>query len=85
MQWVEFTGITWAIIGAFFSGIIPDSACVPNESFPILETILGKWVRNGVSDTYGTIVRTPFLVSWSHGSINRGPSGHGPCVGGDQR
>jgi cytochrome c oxidase subunit 1 len=44
------TGIIWAIIGAFFSVLFRLQLGFPNESFPILETFLGKWAKGGKID-----------------------------------
>ncbi len=41
------TGIIWAIIGGLFSVLFRLQLGFPNESFPILETIFGKWAEGG--------------------------------------
>src|SRR5947209_1456767 len=41
------TGITWAIIGAFFSVLFRLQLGYPDTSFPILETLFGKWAKGG--------------------------------------
>src|SRR5688500_8182649 len=41
------TGMIWAIIGGLFSVLFRIQLAYPNDSFPILETILGKWARGG--------------------------------------
>ncbi|MFD2526206.1 cbb3-type cytochrome c oxidase subunit I [Flavihumibacter stibioxidans] len=41
------TGIIWAIIGGLFSVLFRLQLGFPNETFPFLETILGKWAEGG--------------------------------------
>ncbi len=41
------TGILWAIIGALFSVFFRLQLGFPNETFPIMETFLGKWAQGG--------------------------------------
>src|SRR3954447_10853713 len=41
------TGITWAIIGAFFSVLFRLQLGFPDTSFPFLETLFGKWAKGG--------------------------------------
>jgi len=41
------TGIIWAIIGGLFSVLFRLQLGFPNESFPILETVFGKWAQGG--------------------------------------
>ncbi len=41
------TGIIWAIIGGLFSVLFRLQLGFPNETFPFLETILGKWAVGG--------------------------------------
>ncbi|MBC8032571.1 MAG: cbb3-type cytochrome c oxidase subunit I [Chitinophagaceae bacterium] len=41
------TGIIWAIIGGLFSVLFRLQLGYPNDSFPILETLLGKWAKGG--------------------------------------
>ena len=41
------TGIIWAIVGGLFSVIFRLQLGYPNESFPILEDILGHWAPGG--------------------------------------
>src|SRR5438270_5776367 len=41
------TGITWAVIGAFFSVLFRLQLGFPDETFPILETFFGKWAKGG--------------------------------------
>src|SRR5688572_12040345 len=41
------TGIIWAVIGALFSVLFRLQLGFPNETFPILETIFGKWAAGG--------------------------------------
>ncbi len=41
------TGIVWAIIGGLFSVLFRLQLGFPNESFPILETLFGKWAEGG--------------------------------------
>ncbi|HEU4634359.1 MAG TPA: cbb3-type cytochrome c oxidase subunit I [Flavisolibacter sp.] len=44
------TGIAWAIVGALFSVIFRLQIGYPDQSFPFLETILGKWAKGGKID-----------------------------------
>src|SRR5215204_2358915 len=41
------TGIAWAVIGALFSVLFRLQLGFPDESFPFLETIFGKWAPGG--------------------------------------
>lgn len=41
------TGIIWALIGGFFSVIFRLQLGYPGQSFPILETIFGRWAHGG--------------------------------------
>jgi cytochrome c oxidase subunit 1 len=41
------TAIIWAIIGGLFSILFRLQLAYPDQSFPFLETILGKWARGG--------------------------------------
>ena len=41
------TGIVWAIIGGLFSVLFRLQLGYPDQSFPILETIFGKWAKGG--------------------------------------
>jgi cytochrome c oxidase subunit I len=41
------TGMIWAIIGGLFSVLFRLQLGYPNESFPWLEDILGKWAKGG--------------------------------------
>ncbi len=41
------TGIVWAIIGGLFSVLFRLQLGFPNETFPILETVFGKWAEGG--------------------------------------
>src|ERR1700694_4826843 len=41
------TGIAWAVIGALFSVLFRLQLGFPNETFPILETVFGKWAKGG--------------------------------------
>ena len=41
------TGITWAIIGAFFSVLFRLQLGFPDTSFPFLETLFGHWAKGG--------------------------------------
>lgn len=41
------TGIIWAIIGGLFSVLFRLQLGFPNETFPILETVFGKWAEGG--------------------------------------
>lgn len=42
-----FTGIIWAILGGLMSVLFRLQLGYPNETFPILEDILGKWAKGG--------------------------------------
>lgn len=42
-----FTGIVWAILGGLMSVLFRLQLGYPNETFPILEDILGKWAKGG--------------------------------------
>jgi cytochrome c oxidase subunit 1 len=44
------TGITWAIIGAFFSVVFRLQLGFPDSSFPFLEKLFGHWARGGKLD-----------------------------------
>src|SRR3954463_2991960 len=41
------TGITWAVIGALFSVLFRLQLGYPDETFPILESVFGKWAKGG--------------------------------------
>ena len=41
------TGIIWAVIGALFSVLFRLQLGYPEESFPFLETVFGKWAPGG--------------------------------------
>src|SRR5690242_21552514 len=41
------TGIIWAVTGALFSVLFRLQLAYPEESFPLLETIFGKWAKGG--------------------------------------
>ncbi len=41
------TGIIWAIVGGLFSVLFRLQLGYPDQSFPILETIFGKWAEGG--------------------------------------
>ena len=41
------TGIVWAIIGGLFSVLFRLQLGFPDQSFPILETVFGKWAAGG--------------------------------------
>ena len=41
------TGITWAVIGAFFSVLFRLQLGFPDTSFPFLETLFGHWAKGG--------------------------------------
>jgi cytochrome c oxidase subunit 1 len=58
------TGIIWAIIGAAFSVIFRLQLGYPGHSFPILETILGKWAEGGVLKPEGY-----YMMVTMHGTI----------------
>ncbi len=53
-----FTGMFWAIVGAFFSVLFRMQLGWPDTSFPFLEAILGKWAEGGKisSDFYLALV-----------------------------
>src|SRR5678815_4172731 len=42
------TGIAWAIIGGLFSVLFRLQLGFPNQTFPILETLFGRYARGGV-------------------------------------
>src|SRR5690606_16175838 len=42
------TGIVWAIIGGLFSVLFRLQLGYPGETFPILETVFGRWAEGGV-------------------------------------
>ena len=42
------TGIIWAIIGGLFSVLFRLQLGFPDQTFPILETVFGKWAKGGV-------------------------------------
>lgn len=44
------TGIAWAIIGALFSVLFRLQIGFPEQTFPFLETVLGKWGKGGKID-----------------------------------
>ncbi len=41
------TGIIWAVVGGLFSVLFRLQLGYPDQSFPILETIFGKWAEGG--------------------------------------
>lgn len=41
------TGIIWAIVGGLFSVLFRLQLGYPDQHFPILETLFGKWAENG--------------------------------------
>ena len=41
------TGIVWAVVGGLFSVLFRLQLAYPDETFPFLETILGKWGKGG--------------------------------------
>src|SRR6478735_7040688 len=41
------TGIMWAVIGALFSVLFRLQLGYPDETFPFLETVFGKWAAGG--------------------------------------
>jgi cytochrome c oxidase subunit I len=41
------TGMIWAMVGAFFSVIFRLQLGYPDQTFPFLETIFGKWAEGG--------------------------------------
>ncbi|HET6994275.1 MAG TPA: cbb3-type cytochrome c oxidase subunit I [Chitinophagaceae bacterium] len=42
------TGIIWAIVGGLFSVLFRLQLGYPGQTFPILETVFGKWAEGGV-------------------------------------
>jgi len=44
------TGITWAMIGAFFSVVFRLQLGFPDASFPFLEKLFGHWAKDGKLD-----------------------------------
>ena len=44
------TGIAWAIVGALFSVLFRLQLGYPDQTFPFLETLLGKWGKGGKID-----------------------------------
>src|SRR5215510_12571996 len=42
------TGIIWAIVGGLFSVLFRLQLGFPDQTFPILETVFGKWAKGGV-------------------------------------
>ncbi len=45
-----FLGIFWAIIGALFSVFFRLQLGWPGQSFPFMETLLGRWAKDGILD-----------------------------------
>ena len=43
-----FTGMFWAFVGGLLSVIFRVQLGFPNQSFPILETLFGKWAPGGI-------------------------------------
>ena len=41
------TGIFWGVVGGLLSILFRLQLAFPNETFPILETFLGKWAEGG--------------------------------------
>src|SRR5690606_40801969 len=41
------TGMIWAIVGGLMSVLFRLQLAYPDETFPILEDILGKWAKGG--------------------------------------
>ncbi len=54
------TGIIWAVIGGLMSVLFRLQLGYPDQSFPILETILGKWAKGGhiSTEAYYALVTT---------------------------
>ena len=52
------TGIIWAILGGLMSVLFRIQLGYPDDSFPFLETLLGKWAKGGhlTADTYYALV-----------------------------
>ena len=41
------TGIVWAVVGGLFSVLFRLQLAYPDETFPLLETVFGKWAKGG--------------------------------------
>ncbi len=41
------TGMTWAVLGGLMSVLFRIQLAYPDQSFPFLETLLGKWAKGG--------------------------------------
>src|SRR5438045_331357 len=41
------TGMAWAILGGLMSVLFRFQLAYPDQNFPILETLLGKWAKGG--------------------------------------
>src|ERR1700712_6020710 len=41
------TGMAWAILGGLMSVLFRIQLAYPDQNFPILETLLGKWAKGG--------------------------------------
>ncbi len=54
------TGMTWAVIGGLMSVLFRIQLAYPDQSFPFLETLLGKWAKGGhiQADAYYALVTT---------------------------
>ena len=54
------TGIIWAVIGGLMSVLFRIQLAYPDESFPFLETLLGKWAKGGhiSAEAYYALVTT---------------------------
>jgi len=52
------TGITWAILGGLMSVLFRIQLGYPDQSFPFLETLLGRWAKGGhiTADAYYALV-----------------------------
>lgn len=58
------TGIIWAVIGGLFSVLFRIQLAYPDESFPLLESFLGKWAPGGKisADAY-------YAMTTMHGTV----------------
>lgn len=52
------TGMTWAVLGGLMSVLFRIQLAYPDQSFPILETLLGHWAKGGhiVPEAYYALV-----------------------------
>ncbi len=54
------TGMVWALLGGLMSVLFRIQLAYPDQSFPFLETLLGKWAKGGhiTADAYYALVTT---------------------------